>query len=367
MFTENQVRQFYVATSTGSDVIAPLQVDSSHAATDLSAKSAGACQIIINADGDEFYMNYKGPSSDGVQRSDRVGKCQLMSISCSDAADLVHIKKRVEVTLATLNGSSTPIVGQDYLLNINIHNYVATDYTSTKVKFGVARATNTTASDLYKLLAINIAKNLATESVPMIKVMLKNASDPVEVKPTDTLTSLASSPTTATGIILEEVEQPWRRGAARQEFVNFEVVPSTVYVSALGADLVWGTVTDVTASNTSNTIPNSKKVADMEYFFHKERGDRYGYIGFPDNIDTVYQVDPTNSDGYSFVDIHYYAEGNSHNIGHSEKTLTIVGTKTNLKKLIGSAATGGGSPSPATGLYAFIDGTPVTIKTTASW
>lgn len=365
MFTENQVRQFYVATSTGSDVIAPLQVDSSHAATDLSAKSAGACQMIINPDGSELYMMYKGPSDDGVQRSDIIKKCNVMSVNCSDAGDLAHIKKRVEVTLATLNGSSSPIVGQDYILNVNIHNYVASDYTSTKTKYGVARATNTTASDLYKLLAISLAKNFAREAAPLVDIMLKTASSPVAVKPTDTLTSLTS--TTATGIILQEAEQPWRLGAAKQEFVNFEAVPSTVYVAAINQDLTWGTVTDVTASNTSNKIPNSKKVADMEYFFHKERGDRYGFVGFPNNIDTVYQVNPADTTGYSFVDIHYYELGNSHNVGKSEKTLTVVGTKANLKKLIGSAATTGQSATPATGLYLFLEGTGVEIKTSASW
>jgi hypothetical protein len=105
----------------------------------------------------------------------------------------------------------------------------------------------------------------------------------------------------------------------------------------------------------------------MEWFFHKERGDQYGEAGFPDNIDTVYQVDPANADGYSFIDMHFYYEGNSHNIGKSEKTLTVVGTKSNLKKLFGSPATTGQSATAATGLYAFLEGTGVTVKTSASW
>jgi hypothetical protein len=67
------------------------------------------------------------------------------------------------------------------------------------------------------------------------------------------------------------------------------------------------------------------------------------------------------------VDIHYYFEGNSHNVGHSEKTLTVVGSKANLKRLFGSAATTGQSATAATGLYAFLEGTGVEIKTSASW
>ena len=104
-----------------------------------------------------------------------------------------------------------------------------------------------------------------------------------------------------------------------------------------------------------------------EWFFHKERGDRYGEMCWPWNIDTAYMVDPTNTTGYSFVDIHFYFEGNSHNVGHSEKTLTIVGPKANLKTLIGSPATTGQSATAATGLYAFIEGTGVEVKASTSW
>ena len=368
MFTENQSRQLYVATGTSADVIAPVQVDGSATpavkATDLKAKSAGACQFILNADGSEFYLNYKGATDDGLQRSDLIKKCNVIDVRCTDAADMKHAMKKVEVTLNS-SVSATPVVGQDYLLNINIKNYVANGDDSIKVKFGAARATNTTASDLYKALAINVAKNFGREPVALISVALKTASDPVAITDKTKIADLSS--VTATGIIIEEVEQPWRLGAAKVEYVNFEVIPSTIFTG--GVDQVWGTVTDVTASN-SNKLSNAKIVADMEYFFHKNRGDIYGFNDWPNNIDTKYLVNPASTDGYSFVDIHFYYEGNSHNVGHSEKTITIVGTKANLKKLIGNAYVPADDPDPAvpaTGLYAWLEGTGVTIKTSASW
>jgi hypothetical protein len=355
MFTEKQVRQFYVATSTSADVIAPVKVDNTHKATDLTAKSAGACQFVTNTTGDEAYLLYKGPSEDGLQRSDLLKKCNITAVSLTDAADMKHKMLKMEVALDS-NVSATPIVGQDYILNIEVKGYIAPGDDSTFRKFGAAHAFNTTASDLYRDLALSLAKNFANLGAPLISVALKTDSDPVAVT---NKTAKASLTGTYTGIIIEEVEQPWRRGAAKQEFVNFTVMPDTVYTG--GADQVWGTVTDVTASN-SNALPNSKKVADMEYFFHKERGDVYGDVGFPNNIETTYQVDPANADGYSFVDINFYFEGNSHNVGKSEKTLTIVGTKSNLKKLIGTATSGS-----ETGLYALLLGTGVTPKTSASW
>ena len=386
MFTENQVRQFYVATSTGSDVIAPQQVDSSHAATDLSAKSAGACQFIINATGDEAYLEYKGPSDDGVQRSDLIKKCNVMDVRLTDAADLVHTNKKAVITLdSSLVSSSNLTITGDYILNVEIHNYLALDYNSTKIKFGAVRGVaGSSASDFYKKMALSLAKNFSREGAPLLKISITktNATGAAanNVLVTGKESSISAISGTAVGIVIEEAVQPWRLGAAKQEFVDFTVAPGTVYDSTNHIDVVWGkvqfygssTYTDGTSSAVTiaaaGTQPNSKGVADMEYFFHKERGDRYGFAGFPYNIDTTYLVDPSDASGYSFIDIHFFFEGNSHNVGKSEKTLTIVGTKTNLKKLFGSpASSSGGTTTPATGLYAFLEGTGVTIVTSASW
>ena len=369
MFTENQVRQFYVGTSTAGDVFEPVEVDSSTSATDLKAKSVGACQFVLGPNKDEFYLSYKGPNDDGVQRSDLIKLCNIIDVRCTGAKDMKHKMKKVEVALVS---GTTPIVGQDYVLNVTIHNYMAPDYNTSKIKFGAARAVNTTASDLYKALALNLAKNFARESTKLIKITLKGDSSHNEVLPNSDMSASPFSSVSATAIEIEEVEQPWRRGAAPQEFVNFEAVPSTVYNATTNEDVVWGAVTDITASN-SNAVVNSKKVADMEWFFHKERGDKYGEMCWPYNLDTTYQVDPTNTYGYSFVDIHYYFEGNSHNVGHSEKTLTIVfpgkssHPDANAQKLIGAAATTGQSAAPATGLYAWLEGTGVSIKFSANW
>jgi hypothetical protein len=236
-------------------------------------------------------------------------------------------------------------------------------------------------SDFYKKLALSLAKNFSRESVPLVKIGISTAATgatPTEITSKTALSSLSSI--TAAAVTIEEVEQPWRRGVAKVEYVDFDVYASTVYNG--GADVIWGKVqfagsTQYTNGEASSvtvaaggTQVNSKKVADMEWFFHKERGDVYGDAGYPNNIDTVYQVVPTLAAGYSIADIHYYFEGNSHNVGKSEKTLTIVGSKANLKRLLGNAyvpASGNDPAQDATGLYAFLDGTGVNIKTSANW
>lgn len=318
MFTENQVRQLYVVGSVvaGTDEV-------------TNASAAGATKLKESADKKEFFFLHKGASEDGLQRSDLINKCNIMDIRATAADDMKHIMRKVEVTLnAGVNGGA-PVVSQDYILNVIIKNYIANGDDSIKVKFGATKATSSDASVLYKSLAISLAKNFSREAAKLVKITLKGDSNNTEITNRTKIADLSAI--TATGIVLEEAEQPWRRGVAKQEFVNFDVQPSTIYAD--GMDQVWGDVTDVTASNT-NFLPNSKKVADMEYFFHMERGDQYGLKGYPNNIDTVYMVDPSKAAGYSFIDIHFYFEGNSHNVGHSEKTLTLVGDKAALDSFI---------------------------------
>jgi hypothetical protein len=312
MFTENQSRQLYVVNNV--------------VAANAEVASAGDVKLKQTPDGKEIFFTVVG-ATDDVQRTDLINKCNVMDIRATAAEDMEHKMKKVEVTLDS-NVSATPVVGQDYILNINILGYIANGRDSIKVKFGAAKAYNTVASDLYKALAINLAKNFGIEPVKLIKITLKGDANNTEITKKTKIADLSSI--TATGIVIEEVEQPWRLGAAKVEYVNFEVQPSTIFINPM--DRVWGTVTDVTAANT-NTLPNSKIVADMEYFYHKNRGDVYGMIDWPNNIDTKYMVNPSSASGYSMIDIHFYYEGNSHNVGHSEKTITLVGSKTELAKI----------------------------------
>jgi len=394
MFTENQVRQFYVIPTGSADttnVKQPTKVVPGTSGTypaDLKALANGACQFVVTPSGEEAYMLYKGPFVDGLQRSDFIKKCNVMDVRVTDAADLVHKNKKAIVTIdPSLVDSSNLTVTGDYVLNISINNYLAAGYDSTKIKFGAARGVaGTSASNLYKKLALNLAKNFSREPAPFVdiylcKTDLTSATSTAAkfIKVTGS-TSASSLTDTYLGICIEEVAQPWRLGAAKAEFVDFSVEPATVYAN--GADVIWGKVqfygsakyTDGTTSSITIGAPytqvNSKQVADMEYFFHKERGDRYGLAGFPYNIDTVYQVNPNLADGYSFLDIHFYFEGNSHNVGKSEKTLTVVGSKANIKRFIGNPYTpaqGSSAAVDATGLYAFLEGTGVEVKASASW
>ena len=70
------------------------------------------------------------------------------------------------------------------------------------------------------------------------------------------------------------------------------------------------------------TINNGRKVADMEYFYHANRGDYNREAAWPNNWPEVKQINPANS--YDIIDIHWSWEGNNHAIQRSEKDLTLA-------------------------------------------
>ena len=336
VFSENQSRQLYVVNNV--------------VAANAEPVNAGDAKLKETADKEEFYFNIMGATDDGLQRSDLVNKCNIMDIRATAADDMMHKMNKKEIVLDPSINGGAPIVGQDYVLNVEIKNYIALGDDSIKVKFGAAKATSNVADALYKALAINLAKNVSREAAKPFKITLKGDANNTEITNRTKIADLSAI--TATGIVFEEVEQPWRLGAAKQEFVNFDVIPSTIYANQM--DLVWGVVTDLTENNT-NVLPNSKKVADMEYSFHKNRGDVYGLLDWPNNIDTKYMVNPSLAAGYSFIDIHFFYEGNSHNIGHSEKTITLVGDKTVLNNFVQDLEN------------TVLSGYNVTIKKSANW
>lgn len=104
-----------------------------------------------------------------------------------------------------------------------------------------------TKSDFYKAMALNLAKNLSREVSPILNVLLtKNDTTdgesevPVLVNGKMQVLAELKATESYTDIIIDEVEQPWRRGVAQVEPVNFNTTCGTVLVD--GDDVIWGTV-----------------------------------------------------------------------------------------------------------------------------
>lgn len=309
-FSANQVRQLYVATS--------LKTPHVHA-----SDAAGSIAVKNDTVKSHLYFEYKG--ADNLMRSDLIDTKNILYAKATDATAMAHNLKSVTVALDSNVNGGAPVAGQDYILRIAFKQYVGMSDEDQYFKYGMVHAyAGMSASEFYKVLAVSLVKNFSREIVPLIKIEIKTASATTEVTPT---TKVADLKDTYTGVVVTEVEQPWRLGVMAQTPVYFTV--QSVPVTVNGDERHWATLTE----STSGSIGNGKTIADLEYFCMGERGDMYRQVGWPHNIPTTYLVDPTKT--YCVFDIHYAYVGSNESVQKSEKTITIVcADKTELNKVI---------------------------------
>ena len=301
--------------------------------------AVGDLTLKVDTAKSNVYLVYK--DTEDTITSDLISIKNLLYAKATKAADMARTLNSQSVTL-----NADPISGQDYVLNVEVRNFVALGDDSTHIKFGAVHAVKgMTKSDFYKAMAVNLAKNLSREPSPILNVLLtKNDSaasgekdSEVAVLLNGKMQNLAAlkSTETYTDIIIDEVEQPWRRGVAQVEPVNFNTTCGTILMD--GDDVIWGTV----EKETGDEIQNGKQIADMEWFYHGTRGDIYREATYPDNFEFKPLVDETKA--YSTLDIHFAYVGPGVEVAKSERTITVVcADAAELNKLITAIKTATG-------------------------
>lgn len=317
-YSVNQVRQLYVATALKAPHV-------------LASDTAGSIAVKNDTAKSHLYFEYKG--ADNLMRSDLIDIKNILHAKATNASAMAHKLKSVTVALDSNVNGGAPVAGQDYILRIAFKQYVGMSDEDQYFKYGMVHAyAGMSASEFYKVLAVSLVKNFSREIVPLIKIEIKTASATTEVTPT---TKVADLKDTYTGVVVTEVEQPWRLGVMAQTPVYFTV--QSVPVTVNGDERHWATLTE----GTKGSIGNGKTIADLEYFCMGERGDIYRQVGWPHNIPTTYLVDPTKT--YCVFDIHYAYVGANESVQKSEKTITIVcADKAELNKVIAAFNTATG-------------------------
>ena len=329
MFSINQVRHLYVAKTlkTGANL--------------LENDAAGS--ILPKSDTGKTMLWFQYMSPAGVVSSDKIDIANIMYAKATSSAKLAHALVVKELTLDS-EVSATPIAGQEYIVRLAFRNYIGMGDEDTTVRYGMATATsNTTASDLYKKLALSLVKNIAKETTPLVKVYLVSVDEDDEDEVVDTEVTAATKESDLTdeyiGILFEEAEQAWSLGKMPQAFIPFEV--QVVPVELDGTSVLWA---KVEKQDSENFVQNGKNIADLEYFCMGARGDEYRGMGYPNNIETTYLVDPSKK--YDTLDIHYAYVGSNESVQKSEKDITIVceddGSHTAMKALIAAVNTASG-------------------------
>lgn len=301
--------------------------------------AVGDLTLKVDTAKSNVYLVYK--DTEDTITSDLISIKNLLYAKSTKAADMARTLNSQSVTI-----NENPVSGQDYVLNVEVRNFVALGDDSTHIKFGAVHAVKgMTKSDFYKAMAVNLAKNLSREPSPILNVLLtKNDSaasgkkdSEVAVLLNGKMQNLANltATETYTNIIIDEVEQPWRRGVAQVEPVNFNTTCGTVLVD--GDDVIWGTV----EKEEGDPVNNGKQIADMEWFYHGTRGDIYREATYPDNFDFKPLVDETKA--YSTLDIHFAYVGPGVEVAKSERTITVVcADAAELNKLITAIKTATG-------------------------
>lgn len=321
--SDNQFRNLYVMKT--------------YKASESALEAVGDTTLKVDTAKNSMYLVYK--DTEDNLTSDIIDLKNLLYVKSTKAADMARKLNSQSVTL-----NEDPISGQDYVLNVEVRNFVALGDDSTHIKFGAVHAVKgMTKSDFYKAMALNLAKNFSREVSPILNVSLNKynstgtTNTKVAVLVNGKMQNLAAltSTETYTSIIIDEVEQPWRRGVAQVEPVNFNTTCGTVLVD--GNDVIWGTV----EKEEGDPINNGKQIADMEWFYHGTRGDIYREATYPDNFDFKPLVNETKA--YSTLDIHFAYVGPGVEVAKSERTITVVcADAAELNKLITAIKTATG-------------------------
>lgn len=284
VFSTNQNRQLYVA-------LASKEADPTIVG-DLQVKS------LSNGNQNQVFFKYLGKG--GMLRSDLIDTNSITYIKHTSKDAMKKFFKEATISLA----SGTELVaGQDYIVRIYIHNYLAPGDAHTTIKYGAVHMSPAIkdATAFYEALAKSLTQNFSREVTPLL-----------------------TFEATANGVKVTEVEQPWVLGTMALEAVNFEIVPIPVEIE--GVEVQWANVEDngrVALAKSNKYIGNGKTIADLEYFCMGERGDQYRKNAGVNAIPVTYMVDPSKE--YDVLDIHYAFSDTGVNVQKSEKDITIVG------------------------------------------
>ena len=304
-YNVNQVRHLYVVTTDGGIKTPSV----------LTTDKAGAIAVKKDAANDTYFQ-YMSPA--GLLRSDLLTNGNVEYIKVTDASDMSRKLKAVTLTLDSKVNGGQPVAGQDYLVRINIRQYIGMSDQDVYIKHGVVRAySGMSVSDFYKTMALSLANNFKREIYPLVDIILIDSTDTQQpVLKNGKMQTLVGGKTYK-GIRIDEVAQEWILGTKQQVPVYFTVQPDVITVS--GDQRIWGVVED---TEPAKVIENGTKIADLEYFCMGDRGDIYRNISWPDIIPTKYLTNPTLK--YNTIDIHYAYTGANEHIQKSEKDLTIA-------------------------------------------
>lgn len=291
IFTTNSVRHFYVLKSKKNSV--------------EGLTTAGDYILSETQDGKKYFQ-YMGEG--GLIFSDLIDPKTITHVKYTEGKGTPTSKITVK-----LPEKASVVAGQDYVIRVKVLSHYSPAQEAAMFQFGVAHANNEMVNDPKKFWEA-LAKSL-NANVNKGEEKLFNITVPEEGK----------------SLVIEEIAQTknYKRGIYSVKPVNFEVYTSESTLYFAGEEggegyyetMLWGKTT----REDSTPIPNAYKIADMEHFYHGERGDVYRDSVAKIGWDTKYMINDF-SVNYNTLDIHFAFVDTGTESYRSEKDITLVST-----------------------------------------
>lgn len=296
-FSTNQVMQLFVLGSKDTVEVKPIKTPDG--ATDRG--------VIVQV---------KDSKGNVIDTSDTIDLQNILYASQSLAVNDKVSRKALYVYLNSEVNGGDPIEGQDYVMTLTYRGFGEED-TYSKV-FEAKAAADETAATLLQKLAYSALLNADVEETPLYE-LYSPEGDVIDINNIGDIT--------ANGFVIVEPVPYWSLGRFAETLMNIDVQTAPVI---LAGDEVSNWLAKYKFMGIDSSfkdafmIPNTHKIADLEYFCKGERGTSNALVGWPDTPDYKGKVNPDSANGYDVVTIHCAFVGANASNQKSEKDLIFV-------------------------------------------
>ena len=287
----------------------------------LGATDTLAVETVKTAKGIEAFINIVDSNSNVKERTDFIYVDDLLTCTLRKAQDDTLHRKGFGIKLNSAVNGGAPVAGQDYIITITYRGHFGEEATMHKTA-EVHATTGMTAAQFYAEMAKSFVLNRkATSGEPFYDIYFDGGL----------ITTLDDAADVDDKFMIVEPIPYWSLGRFPETLLNMELTTSTILVDTdmvsvwldpdcyKPADAVVATSGDVAA------IPNSHKIADLEYFCKGERGlSAPLHVAYRDQIAPKLEINPNSVNGYSLFTVHYSFVGHNAANQRSEKDIVFA-------------------------------------------
>lgn len=274
--------------------------------------------VAINTpDGKEvrgYIVKIKNSAGDVIDTSDIIDADNILYVTEALASKDKLNRKGLLVKLNTAINGGKPVKGEEYVMTLVYRGFGEED---TYSKVFTAKATSDDTAALLKELAKNMLTNIDVEYTPLYELY---TTEGVKI----TMANYESA-VTANGFYIVEPVPYWSLGRFAETLMHIDV--QTAYITLDGEEeqnwLAEYKFKPVTLDGVA-AIPNTHKIADLEYFCKGERGTSNALVGWPDTPDYQGKVKTDSANGYDMLVIHCAFVGANASNQKSEKDIIFI-------------------------------------------